>query len=95
LTLRYKQVPPNGPRESSLIGWGEGIAGGTGLDIFILVVIMPVTIAALLIVCAKHLSTQFGKSKATRLSVGESRFLWISFVCNVAVLLGLNFHRLF
>jgi len=93
--LRPKQVPPNGPHESGLIGWGEGIARGTGLDIFILVVIMPVTVGALLIVFAKHLSIQFGKSKTTRLSVRESRFLWISFVFNVAVLLALNFHRLF
>lgn len=65
------------------------------MDIFILVVIMPVTIGALLIVFAKHLSIQFGKSKATRLSVGESRFLWISFVFNVGVLLALNLHRIF
>ena len=64
------------------------------MEIFILVVIMPVTIGALLIVFAKHLSIQFGKSKATRLSVGEARFLWISFVFNVVVLVGLNFHRL-
>lgn len=56
---------------------------------------MPVTIGALLIVFAKHLSIQFGKSKATRLSVGESRFLWISFVFNVGVLLALNLHRIF
>ena len=65
------------------------------MDIFILVVIMPETIGALLIVFAKHLSIQFGKSKATRLSVGESRFLWISFVFNVGVLLALNLHRIF
>ena len=64
------------------------------MDIFILVVIMPVTIGALLIVVAKHLSIQFGKSKVTRLSVGESRFLWISFVLSVVVLVGLNLHRL-
>lgn len=63
------------------------------MEIFILVVIMPVTIGALLIVFAKHLSIQFGKSKATRLSIGESRFMWISLVLNVVVLAGLNFHR--
>lgn len=63
------------------------------MDIFFLVVILPVTIGALLIVFAKRLTIQYGKSKATRLSPGETRFLWISFVFNVGALLLINAHR--
>jgi hypothetical protein len=67
--------------------------GDSALDIFILVVILPVTIGALLIVFAKRLTIQYGKSKATRLSAGETRFLWISFVFNVVALLLINIYR--
>ena len=65
-----------------------------GVDIFFLVVILPVTIGALLIVFAKQLIIQHGKGKVTRLSPGESRFMWISLVFNVAALVFINVYRL-
>jgi hypothetical protein len=69
------------------------VAQGFIVDIFVLIVILPVTIGALLIVFAKRLTIQYGKSKATRLSAGETRFLWISLAFNVIALLAINIHR--
>ena len=63
------------------------------MDTFFLVVILPVTIGALLIVFAKQLIIQHGKGKVTRLSPVESRFMWISLVFNVAALLFINVYR--
>jgi uncharacterized BrkB/YihY/UPF0761 family membrane protein len=64
------------------------------VDIFFLVVILPVTIGALLIVVVKQFTMSHDKDKAPRLSRGESRFLWISLVFNVVALVSINLYRL-
>lgn len=65
------------------------------MDIFILVVILPVTIGAFLILSVKRLAIHYGKSKETRLSQGEARFFWGSIVFNVTALLLINIHHFF